>query len=1014
MAAGKSERIYTFGFKTVFIAFVSFAFLILPGIVSCQNTNKATTSNLYTFSLNRAATTSAGVYNSTDSSLVRTLWSAKHYDAGTYRIEWDGKDDLGNPAPTGNYIVKVVSNNVKYTWQGVIGNTSDSDTGSTVHRGYLYCMTGMTITNGTAYYCTGYSEGSPCVAKFLTSKPQRKLDIERYNVTTANTDFVVNDGTTVYWAGYDPFASSNTFVWGTKLTNDAYVTFSGGISFKLKYSKSYNTIGYMHRNNSSITGLAVQKTGRFLFIARAKLNQLYALDKVTGQLLQTISITNPKALCIDMNDNLWMVADNNNVTSIGKYKVNADGTLSAPVLTISGVLRPKALAVSPDNGTMAIADEDISSQQVKAFNNSTGSPLWTLGTPGGYKQDATVTNNKFYFNDERGRMYPAGDAGFPLFIAFQPDGSFWVNDPGNFRVQHYTAGRVFVETIMALGASYSTWADKNDNTRVGAEYLEFKINNSQPITGTTGWKLLKNWGANVSAGFDKTIKFTNVITLTSAGVKRTFGFLCIGAYYHLVEFQRDNTLRFTNISMFHCNIDKDGSVLTDSFTRLPFLGFDNKNNPIWSTMPVSVANPLLLPDNGPLPKQRIKNTYVTSTGKIVLYDYGIYLSRDIYNTGFHLGAIQQDGNSWLWKTALATNVGYAGPFPDPGYYDIGNHVNYNAGSSIMVLNRNIITGYHGEFWKSSQTNMYNHYLDNGLAIGQFGTVGPKYSLAPAMMAGNALSPQLVYGDNSDEMYLWHGDESYHSGMHKWKISGLSTIHEQDIPITYPSSALVPATTPGNNLMADLPRDSPLSNNTAGWTYSPSTIDAASALSPGWSIKTNALVYGIQNNPDVYVKCYSATGTFSINRDLGNNTGLAKWTLSGQISYDNGGQGGFMQQYFDILDNKEKIIARISNKFVFVSNSLGTNKNTIYGNNKILVSGLNDSFIQPIESKLQPVSISAGNNLITIKYAGYSVTTSIFDPTADITSPKTMRTYIVGGAVPTGRNFDFKDMRFITK
>ncbi len=332
----------------------------------------------------------------------------------------------------------------------------------------------------------------------------------------------------------------------------------------------------------------------------------------------------------------------------------------------------------------------------------------------------------------------------------------------------------------------------------------------------------------------------------------------------------------------------------------------------------------------------------------------------------------------------------------------------------MVLNRNIITGYHGEFWKSSQTNMYNHYLDNGLAIGQFGTVGPKYSLAPAMMAGNALSPQLVYSDNSDEMYLWHGDESYHSGMHKWKISGLSTIREQDIPITYPSAALAPATMPGNNLMADLPHDSPLSNNTAGWTYSPATIATASASSPGWSIKTNALVYGIQNNPDVYVKCYSAAGTFSINRDLGNNTGLAKWTVAGQISYDNGGQGGFMQQYFDILDNKEKIIARISNKFVFVSNSLGTNKNTIYGNNKILVSGLNDSFIQPIKSKLQPVSISADNNLITIKYAGYSVTTSIFDPTADITSPKTMRAYIVGGAVPTGRNFDFKDMRFIAK
>ncbi len=97
-----------------------------------------------------------------------------------------------------------------------------------------------------------------------------------------------------------------------------------------------------------------------------------------------------------------------------------------------------------------------------------------------------------------------GEPGFPAFIAFQPDGSFWVNDPGNYRVQHYTGNRTFIETIMSMGANYSTWADKNDNTRVGAEYLEFKIDNSQPLTGSTGWQLVKNWGATVSADYDKT------------------------------------------------------------------------------------------------------------------------------------------------------------------------------------------------------------------------------------------------------------------------------------------------------------------------------------------------------------------------------------------------------------------------------------------------------------------------------------------------------------------------------
>jgi hypothetical protein len=996
---------YNFWFKSVSIIVIFFGLFNHPKIVSGQSTGP------YTFTLKSAATTSAGVYNS-DSVLVRTLWSVKRYNAGTHPIEWDGKDDLGQPAPAGKYVVKVVSNNVKYTWQGIVGNTSDSDTGSTVHRGYVYCMTGLTIVNGSAYYCTGYSEQSPSVAKFLTSKPQKKIDMERYNITTANTDFVTSDGTTVYWAGYDAFVSSATFVWGTKVTDDSYKTFPGGVNFTLKHGRSYNAIGFLHRGNSKITGLAVQKTGKFLFIARGGLNQLTVLDKGTGHLLQTITIANPNALCTDISGNLWMVADIDNKAIISKYKINADGTLSTPLLSVSGVLKPIAMAVSPDNKTIAIADGDISSQQVKAFNNSTGASLWILGTPNGYMQDATVTNNKFYFNDVRGSMYGFGEKGFPAFIAFQPDGSFWVNDPGNFRVQHYTPDRSFIETIMALGKTYSTWADKNDNTRVGAEFLEFKINNSQPLTGSTGWQLTKNWGATVSADYNRQTKFSSVITLTSAGIKRTFGFLSLANYNSLVEFQSNNSLRFTGVGMPPGDIDKDGSILTNHFTRLPFMGFDDKNNPVWGTIPINLSNTLLLQDKGPLPKLGPRNTYVTSGGKVIFYDYGVYLSGNIYNKGFHLGAIQQGGNSWLWETAIGTNPGYVGPFPDPSHYDIGNRVNNYAGSAVMVLNHHIITGYHGEFWKSSQANMYNHYLDNGLAVGQFGTVGPKYSLAPAMMAGNALSPQLVSGDNDDEMYLWHGDESYHSGMHKWKISGLNTIHEQDIPITYPSPSLTPAIPPGINLMADLPQGSPLSNNTAGWTYSPVTVPAASYATPGLSVKTNGLVYGINNNPDVYIRCYSPTGTFSVNRDLGNNANVTRWAITGEISYDDSNQAGFMQQYFDILDSKEKIIARISNKFVFVSNTKGTNRNTIYGNDKVLVAGLNESFIQPIKSKLQPVEISVANNLVTIKYAGYKVTTSKFDPAADVTSPKTMRAYIMGGNVPTGRSFDFKDMRFV--
>ena len=62
-----------------------------------------------------------------------------------------------------------------------------------------------------------------------------------------------------------------------------------------------------------------------------------------------------------------------------------------------------------------------------------------------------------------------------------------------------------------------------------------------------------------------------------------------------------------------------------------------------------------------------------------------------------------------------------GTFPEADYFEMGNGVSQSAGSKVSVVDNNIITGYNGEFWKNSQTNYYNHYYEDGLAVGQFGT-----------------------------------------------------------------------------------------------------------------------------------------------------------------------------------------------------------------------------------------------------------------------------------------------------
>ena len=996
-------------------AFFCAALFCFPNMVFGQNPGYLATTNPNSFTLSQGARTSAGVYRP-DSTLVRTLWSTAYYNPGTYPLQWDGKDDLGNPMPAGNYIIKVMANNVTYAWAGIVGNTSDNQSGSSVFHGYYYCMTGMTVSNGTAYFSNGYSEGTPGIAKFLTAQPQQKIEFLQYNSSTANTDIVANDGKMVYWAGYDPVASGNTFVFATNVSDDSFVQFPNGILFKPTHLPQYNAISYLNQANSLITGLAVQKAGQFLFVARAGLNQLAVVDKRTGKLMQTINVTNPKSLCVDMNDNLWMTSAN---TQVMKYTVNANGTLSAPQVTIAGILQPIALAVSPDNTTLAIADGGITSQQVKAFDNTTGKPTWTLGAPGGYVQDATVTNNKFYFNDVRGQMYANGEAGFLEFIAFQPDGSFWVNDPGNYRVQHYSATRKFIETIMSLPASYSTWADKNDNTRVGAEYLEFKIDNTQPLSGSTGWQLVKNWGATVPATYDHLIKFTNFITLTSNGVNHTYGFLRNGNFFYLVEFQGNNSLRFTNVVKPFCNIAKDGSLLDNFLNKYPFMGFDNANNPIWSNNPQNLGTIALLPDRHPIPKGGFKSAYLTSSGKVIFYDYGIQQSINpviVLNNGFHLAAIQIGGKSFLWETALATKPSYTGSFPDAGHFDIGNGVNNYAGSSAMVAGQNIITGYHGEFWKNNQTNKYNHYWDNGLALGQFGiTFGETVGEAPPMMTGNALSPQLVDGATKDELYLWHGDENRHGGIHKWKISGLSTIAEQDIPITYPSPSLTPANLPGIDLMAGLTNNNVVTSGSFGWTRTPVTEDYTNKYTKFWTVKTGIKSY-LNNSVDVYMySMQQGPGINTVTRDLGTNKLLASWSLNGILNFEatnlnlpNGNSGS----YVEILDSGGKIITRL---YLLSTTVPGGSILSICANDKFLTQGPKGQVLTVINLS-QPFEISAAAGTITFKYATYSVTTNnLVDPTADWRSPKTLRFYFFENNATSNypRTIDIADARFVT-
>ena len=863
-------------------------FLILSVIMYLASAPAAFSQNAlvpFNFNLSTASKTSAGVFKR-DGTLVRTLWNNVSYPAGTHQGNWDRKDDEGRLLSDTGYIVKVISNNVNYKWEGVIGNTSDSFVGSTVIRMFDR-MHGMTIVGNTAYYGAGYTEGITSSYKFKTDDPQKKYNLLYSEVQQMYqaSEFVASDSVYVYWAGYDPFDASKSFVYATKVSDDKEVMFTSGSSVNITFGRTYpKVIDLVTGNiNAICKGLAVQKNGNYLFVSRPGINELHVLDKKSGALVQNISMTSPRDLAIDSDDNLWIISGTN---TVAKYSVNSNGTLSSALITISSLADPKAMAVSPDNKLLVVVDGG-GSQQLKAFTNDSGYAAWTFGQYGGYESDPAVSDDKFYFSDYVTMLSKP-------FIAFQPDGSFWVADVGNERIQHYDSSRNFIERIMCLPHSYSVVADRNDPTRVFNEYLEFQVDYSKPLAPNNGsWKLIRNWRRGITKNYfmeGKVNIFNNVITLSNGRTYATLENCKVPdvRYPEVVELPATGHVRYTGVRFG--DFSKDMIATDGSLRRFvssgkvgdggywetqPLTGFSSDNNPVWGTSSKIGTLPTITekdPGNG-----QVSHPAMTSSDILVVFE------RERYNKGFHLGGIRKHDNKYLWKACPATTRDYSGAFPADGAFDIGNNVEY-AGGHVYSVDRNILWNYHGEFWKNGQTNMWNHFYDNGLMVGQFGVAS--YDAQKIDMeafyggAGNVFASTLVkYGS---DYYIYHNDESVHAGVHRWKISGLNTIAEQSISLNFNpalSGGLTACYFDGADLNNIVFRNAEV-NSTVNMSTAPSHVPDKNNYSVRWS---------------GFVKpAYSQTYTFYTTANKGirlwidGNLVINQWGNSSQTEYSTAG------------------------------------------------------------------------------------------------------------------------------
>lgn len=976
-------------------------------------------SQTFTFQLAADATTSAGVY--AHDTLIKTLWSNTRYQAGSHTAAWNGTTDEGGVAPRGDYTVRILSSQAKYTWEGVIGNTSQAFTGPTIHHAEDIAH-GMAIAGGNIYIAAGYNEARSSTLKTTVANPQSKTYIlptpSAHGFTDAYTDFVATDGKYVYWAGWEAaLKPTKHFVYATSTADDKDVPFPGAETLPVSEGLiKHRAIDHIDSIHGAASGLAVQKDGPFLFVSHRGLHKLHVLDKTSGVLLKAVDMSEPTSLATDTAGHLWVADRQDDKPVVRKYTVENDGALTPMSrLEITDLRSPVALAVSPDDKTLLIADGG-ESQQLRAFDNGTAAPLWTYGKPGGYSHSPDVRDDKFFFRNIDSIARHSGGYEWS-YIAFQQDGSFWVGDSGNFRSQCFAPNRTFLRRIMWLPTFYTAQVDLNNPERLFADLLEFHIDYSKPLAPDNGsWTLVRNWGGTdqppaytfTGGAYDHgTFPWYTIATLSNGRTYATFRNYAADKM-GVAELDPASGLRFTSAQTPDLRYDlaPDGSLRTFSAAVAgkpmtwkihELKGFDSQNDPQWDSPRTVASSPPVdrqVFDHAAFNSDLVRAWAMTSSGILPSFDaqapLPAYSGDPVSHNGWHLAGLDAKTGAWRWKAAPSTLRTYAGDWPTDGAFDTGNEVG-NSGSVVHVVGDNLIWQYIGEGWKARETNMWTLVHDDGLMVGQFGVLqhimpdGTEDEGQPGM-AGNATSHGIVLRPDGT-LYIYHDDEGFHGGIHRWRIENLGSTREQTAPVKWSSDVVAHRHDP-SDLLEGLPFDSSVADNCAGWHRSPATDVLKTSHLDWWSVKTNVTNYLKDISPDIDIGFAHRPGSSArVTRDLGElPSPLAQWKLTTVVRFAWPNVGKFEGLSIEILDEAGKVIAQLSPVQVTPGDY------RVIGNDQTLFQSTDlTSFNQHIQSG-QPLTIEAQDGEVTIHFGSQAapLKAAPSDPQSNWRLPKVLQ------------------------
>jgi len=185
-----------------------------------------------------ALSTSAVVYDTNTNAMAATLWNSVTISNGTYCGTWNGYLDTGTLptlAPSDhNYQIRLLHNNVQYTWDGMVGVTESSlggpenwDSAGSFPAGMSflkYTLPGQP-TADFGVVANGYTEGTIEASVFKSydavtqhGDPDTVWPLNLALASSGEFDFTATDGNTVYFAARQWDNSHSNAVVGFTLT----------------------------------------------------------------------------------------------------------------------------------------------------------------------------------------------------------------------------------------------------------------------------------------------------------------------------------------------------------------------------------------------------------------------------------------------------------------------------------------------------------------------------------------------------------------------------------------------------------------------------------------------------------------------------------------------------------------------------------------------------------------------------------------------------------------------------